>query len=66
MAYQSETMKSCRVQFVDMEYDTNDKIMTINPVERKIYDPRRITQGARFSNEIVAFFHARKRLYASI
>ena len=27
--------------------------------------PRRITRGSRFSHEIVAFFHARKRLSTS-
>ena len=44
MANHSETMKSCRVQFVDMELDTNDKIVIAKPVECKIYDPRRITR----------------------
>ena len=43
MANHSETMKSCRVQFVNMEEDTNDKTVIINPVECKIYNPKRIT-----------------------
>lgn len=35
-------------------------------VDRHILRPNRITQGSRFSQEIVAFFRVRKRLDASI